>query len=882
MALEKVGLQAVIAGMPQFNQAADQIDRTYDRLSTGSERAAGRMSRLGDIAKTAIGVGVGMIGVQALKSFTGGLVSLVASAAPLADMETAARNLSETYGFAFDSMMESMRAASKGTIADSDLIASANKALIGSGQELGKQFGESLPRLLEIARASAKATGEDVGFLFESLVTGIKRGSPMIIDNTGLMLKLGEAQEAYAKSLGISVAEMTAEQKQIALLNATMEAGVGMVEAMGSETLTTAEKMARLRTTGKNLRDQFGKALVPVLDMILDLLIPIAETLASKVIPAMERAIIKVTNLAVALRSFSIGGFGRTLWDRFVPEWLEDVLDGLARGMDRVQKAIDEFQRGFAWAVEGGGAFQATLIGIGEALDDLLPERIMDRMWGFLEGVGKLGEAFGRLGTLDVRGFFEGLQPLLAQIFGEKIVGEVFEDLWWLLDKIVELRGKLPELQTQWATTMADIERVSIKTWNEEVIPTFDKAIEKIGELRDEMNVKFPEMDKLMLATAGIIGTALLYQILGPLGLVLAGVRVLRWAWERDWGGMQAKLTEAVDTVINPKLDELMAQLGAWRDWAIEKFVEVRTELGNQQTAWGQWAKQLSEEISTLRTEQLDKLDETWGRVFEGMTEKWGIFWNGFEPMIPPIRSFFDWWVADSLLPRIAKLSETVAKVYERDLKPAIKEIIDVVTEFLDKHPALKELLNMWIELVGTIAGLTVMGALLTITGLVNTAIDLLTWALELFGAAATIAALAVDSVVSSLDNFIANLKTAWDWVNWLWDAIGRRFHINLSITWPTPPEWLWWLIGRSTPPAVLDIRALNKELLQTARLLGGLGTRPMWNMPVPAAASTQQLATYQTTNVWSPQVNASYQQVQSPTGVMQDMETLAILYRMG
>ncbi len=86
----------------------------------------------------------------------------------------------------------------------------ANTALAGSSGQLATEMGAALPKLLEAARAAAKLNPAygDAEFMFQSLVGGIKRGTPLLIDNTGIVLKVGEATEAYAKSIGKSVTEL--------------------------------------------------------------------------------------------------------------------------------------------------------------------------------------------------------------------------------------------------------------------------------------------------------------------------------------------------------------------------------------------------------------------------------------------------------------------------------------------------------------------------------------------------------------------------------------------------------------------------------------------------------------------------------------------------
>jgi hypothetical protein len=153
------------------------------------------------------------------------LADLAVEAAPLEGIGTAFEAMAGDVGLSLDAL----RTAAAGTVADFDLMKAANVALTGAGDELGAAMGEELPELLEIARAAARATGQDVDFLFNSLVSGVKRSSPFLIDNTGLVLKMGEANEALAAELGKSVQELTAEEKQIALLNATVDAGQKMI-----------------------------------------------------------------------------------------------------------------------------------------------------------------------------------------------------------------------------------------------------------------------------------------------------------------------------------------------------------------------------------------------------------------------------------------------------------------------------------------------------------------------------------------------------------------------------------------------------------------------------------------------------------------------------
>lgn len=168
---------------------------------------------------------------------------------------------------AFNSMVQSMgqnaavvfekiKQASAGLIDDKSLVESANKAM-SPGIPI-----EKLSQLMTIARAKAMDMGTDTTQAFSDIAVGIGRGSPLILDNLGLMLKLGSANEAMAKSLGKTVKQLTDKEMKMAFLNATIEAGKEALNRHNFAQLTTAEKMQQLTATVKNLQLHLGTILI--------------------------------------------------------------------------------------------------------------------------------------------------------------------------------------------------------------------------------------------------------------------------------------------------------------------------------------------------------------------------------------------------------------------------------------------------------------------------------------------------------------------------------------------------------------------------------------------------------------------------------------------
>ena len=172
--------------------------------------------------------------------------------------------LSEKIGLAPD-ILEQLRKASMGTIDDMTLMSSTATLLAGTSDELGKALGDNTPQLLKIAKAANKLNPSlgTTSHMYESIALGIKRASPLILDNLGLTIKIGDANEKMAKKLGKSIEALTAEEKQMALLNATLEAGDKLIAQVGGNVDATTDDFARMESNVQNLKDSLAKGFAP-------------------------------------------------------------------------------------------------------------------------------------------------------------------------------------------------------------------------------------------------------------------------------------------------------------------------------------------------------------------------------------------------------------------------------------------------------------------------------------------------------------------------------------------------------------------------------------------------------------------------------------------
>lgn len=276
---------AFAAGATAAGQRIQGIESRLDslrrRASTPVEpRVSVTPLRQLDTALRESGSGVtGMVkGVEALTKSFGGLYTAVAGSAVVmgmlktgqialelaqgsaaaATVERSFRNLAASAGVSSDTLLRELRKASRGTVDEVSLMIAANRALLAGGSE----FANVLPGLFEIARGAAQTTGQDVGYVFETLTKGIAKASPMLIDNAEIYIKTGRALEEYAARQGKTVEMLSATEQRAAMANIVLAQGTEFIKQMGLESVTAADMMQNLPAAWKDLKIAIGDVVV--------------------------------------------------------------------------------------------------------------------------------------------------------------------------------------------------------------------------------------------------------------------------------------------------------------------------------------------------------------------------------------------------------------------------------------------------------------------------------------------------------------------------------------------------------------------------------------------------------------------------------------------
>ena len=180
-------------------------------------------------------------------------------------------------GQAFDSLgkginassqfLDKLKTATDGTVNSVELMTKANNAMT-----LGIVSSEDqMAELFDTAQRLGKALGVDTTQALDSLVTGMGRQSKLMLDNLGIIIDTNKAYEIHAEKLGKSTSALTDAEKKIAFNNAVLLESKRLVNGLGEEQLTMADRIAKAKSQVQDLGTTFGTLLMPVVNMALDL-----------------------------------------------------------------------------------------------------------------------------------------------------------------------------------------------------------------------------------------------------------------------------------------------------------------------------------------------------------------------------------------------------------------------------------------------------------------------------------------------------------------------------------------------------------------------------------------------------------------------------------
>lgn len=269
------------------------IRATLEKLDGDLEGAKTKIgSAVAGIAKTAgeslktlgtaaiAGIGTATAAVVGLGT---ALAKITIDAAPVEGLASAFEGLAESAGYGMDEMLKALQEGSGGMIANRDLMASFNQA----ASLVSIDFATQLPNAMQYLGKVSASTGQDMGFLLDSLVKGVGRVSPMILDNLGIQVALEDATARASEMFGVEADQLSKTQIQAGMMDVVLEKLAANTAAMPDVTESASAKLAQMKTKFQNVKDQVGMAFLPILTTVLTVL----GNLADRVLPLVDSAL---------------------------------------------------------------------------------------------------------------------------------------------------------------------------------------------------------------------------------------------------------------------------------------------------------------------------------------------------------------------------------------------------------------------------------------------------------------------------------------------------------------------------------------------------------------------------------------------------------------
>lgn len=231
------------------------------RMSKDAEKTAADLHKMDlaskkgsagfDFMGAAGGKLAGILGPAALAGSLMGLASWLGEAsAKTLQYETALANLPFALSGAQD--------ATHGLMSESALAVSASQALALGVVKTEDEFAQLASDAAKIALKLGKSTDQMLG----DLTSALGRGSAMLLDNSGIILKVSDANEAYAASIGKSVSQLDEAEKKIAFQTAAMKAIRASADATTVAYDSNAAALSRLKIQAGDAWDKMSRGAV--------------------------------------------------------------------------------------------------------------------------------------------------------------------------------------------------------------------------------------------------------------------------------------------------------------------------------------------------------------------------------------------------------------------------------------------------------------------------------------------------------------------------------------------------------------------------------------------------------------------------------------------
>lgn len=454
----------------QLGIAKIPIRADLDQLDKDLAKAQNKVKASLDKVLGPVGKLMGKVGKAAAVGVAGGVTALAGLGVAALKLASDAKGLPgvnkafEQFGGTIEKLSK-VQEASLGTI-DIQSIKSTYVQLAGFNQDLANNLDKTTADMLRIS----KARNIPMTYLMESWGEATQKVSPMILDNLGIIVKAGPANEAYAAALGKTVDELTGEEKQLAFATAAQEALTLAASKLPPVQEDAAVKMERLQATLKDTKDTIGVGLLPVLGMLLTPLADLASKWGPKVADWAGKFGQGIQIISDAFWSAEEGfaPFSEALQALGLNAGIADTLQRIA---DAISMAVFAFQ-------EGEGPIDKVASFIGSLVADITGnEAAFEQIRAIGENVRQLGERVGAFVSEHAEEFKAALIAIGAALAAAAIVSGVIaigSALIGLLNPVTLIIAAVALLAAAWVGDWGGIQTFFTDLWENSLQPALE------------------------------------------------------------------------------------------------------------------------------------------------------------------------------------------------------------------------------------------------------------------------------------------------------------------------------------------------------------------------------------------------------------------------
>jgi len=633
VAFPSIGLAAIM-DVKDFTKGEQLYTSGLANMNTKTESTAKRIARaLGSITKVALGVGVSagaaLVGLGAV------FLKLAADAAPVPA-------IAQSF-VALGGSIEAMRKGSLGLITDVELMKSFNVA----ASLVSRDFAQKLPDAMLALGKVAASTGQDMGFLLNSLTTGVGRLSPMILDNLAIQVSLTDAYEDFASANGLVATELSKTEQQAALMAQVMAKLNANTADLPDIAGNASTQLGSMSVMFKNLKTDMGVAFLPVLQAVLEPLIALSRWILPSIV-------FEVKRLAAFLLRTVVPSFTAVIKTaiRFLSVWLEGR-GFLAATTELLRRLIPE--ETIANAMRLASAIETTFARIRVAITSAMAviRAVVSNVGGRVSaGRSWLVDALGLAPDMlqQIRTAFSSLVARLRAGFAEvkRVVLGVFQEFSTgglrggfktALAKVLEVAPTILAFRQKLITKLFEVGRTLLTALGDmfpSIKPLIDEFLIPILNIGERVVSTFTQMKtdvrRVLLSMLGLVKEPL--EEIGRTFMSVMG-NILRIV-ERVWPSVLATIQRVVPaalTIISGIMpivravgNVLETVLGDAIPFVLDLFAEMAEFIADKMP-----------QIQRVITKALDVIKIVWSAVWPILQKVVGVAWGAIQKMITTV-----------------------------------------------------------------------------------------------------------------------------------------------------------------------------------------------------------------------------------------------------